>query len=95
MEAVTLRLRSEGPPPDFALPAVPDGRGADRARRGTRTVVLDGSPAEVPLLDRDALGAGDRFDGPAVATGPDATCLILAGQAARVDALGNLIVTEA
>lgn len=94
VEAVTLRVRAEGPPPDFVLPTIADGRGADTARRGERTVLVDGAPRPVPVLARDSLGAGDTFAGPALVTGVDATCLVLPGQAVEVDGFGNLVITE-
>ncbi len=48
-----------------------------------------------PVYDRARLRAGQRIDGPAVVEQFDATTLLLAGQAARVDDLGFLVIEAA
>jgi N-methylhydantoinase A len=95
VELITLRIRAEGPPSGFALPTVADGRGADAARAGDRTLVIEGREAACPVYRRDALGAGDVLAGPALIEGPDASCLMLAGQRGAVDVTGTLVLTEA
>jgi N-methylhydantoinase A/oxoprolinase/acetone carboxylase beta subunit len=95
VEIVTLRVRAEGPAPVISAPAVPAGNGPEGARRGTRTLRLDGADRECALYDRGALGEGDRFEGPAVVAGVDSTCLVLEGQSAEVDHNGNLLIQEA
>ncbi len=95
VELVNLRVRAEMPRPPFVLPPVQPGTGADGARRGARTVRLDGRDVECPVFERDGLGAEDRIAGPAVVAGVDATCLLLPGQHAEVDAVGNLLIGDA
>jgi N-methylhydantoinase A len=95
VQLVTVRVRAEGPPAAFSLPAVPEGRGADAARIGRRTVRTASTAVECPVYGRDALGRGDRFEGPALVVGVDSTCFVLAGQRGEVDALGTLVLTEA
>ena len=62
--------------------------------RGKRTVFLESGAAEATIYARERLGAGARIEGPAILTQLDATTLILPGQVAVVDRLGNLIVSE-
>jgi N-methylhydantoinase A len=95
VEIVTLRVRAEGPAPAVSAPAVPPGKGADGAQRGTRSVRLDDADRDCAVYDRDALGEGDRFYGPAVVGGVDSTCLVLEDQVAEVDRSGNLLIREA
>ena len=44
------------------------------------------------LFDRARLRAGDAFDGPAIIEQFDSTTIVLAGQSAGVDDIGNLII---
>lgn len=55
-----------------------------------RKVFLRGSWHEAQIYKRDALGAGDVLDGPAVIEQEDTTILVLPGWRGRTDALGNL-----
>ena len=95
VELITLRVRAEGPPSPFAMPAVPEGRGADGARAGERDVLVEGRTVTCPVYRRERLGAGDVLSGPAVVAGPDSTCLVLDGQRGSVDGFGTLVLTEA
>jgi len=47
---------------------------------------------EVDVYDRDQLGAGARFEGPAVFEEMSSTTVIAPGQSARVDEFGNIVV---
>ena len=95
IEVVNLRVRAEAPRPVFALPSVPPGRGSAEARRGERTVRIEGRDTACAVFERDALGAGDRLHGPTIVAGVDATCLLLPGQHAEVDGVGNLLIRDA
>ena len=95
VEVVNLRVRAEAPRRAFALPSIRPGRGSDEARRGERTVRFEGRQTACAVFERDALGAGDRLDGPAIVAGVDATCLVLPGQHAEVDGVGNLLIRDA
>jgi len=94
IEIVNLRVRAEGPPPRFEPPEVPAGTGADGGILGHRAVVVAGQERDCVVFDRDALGRGDRIEGPAVVAGVDSTCLILPGQTGTLDGAGNLIIRE-
>jgi N-methylhydantoinase A len=47
---------------------------------------------EVPLYERATLGAGDRFEGPAIVMQLDATTVVPEGWRARMDASGALLL---
>ena len=94
VEIVNLRVRAEGPETDLPLPHLSPGHGATAALAGTRRVVLDREDRDCPVYRRDGLGEGDAIDGPAIVAGLDSTCLILDGQRADVDGLGNLLIRE-
>jgi N-methylhydantoinase A len=91
MEIVTLRVEATGlmpRPPRHLLPA---GRGAP-ARSHRRVHFVSGT-VEVPVYERDALGAGDRFDGPAIVTQLDATTVLPEGWTGLVHPTGAILLT--
>ena len=65
------------------------------ARKGTHQVNFDASGGFVatPVYDRSRLGAGHRFDGPAIAEEMDSTTLVLPGYTVEVDRYGNLLIS--
>jgi len=92
VQAVNFRLTALGrlarpqptPLPTAAAAAVP---------AGGRPVSFDGVGwIETPVYDRARLAAGQRIDGPAVVEQLDATTVLLPGDRARVDGVGNLVV---
>ena len=91
VEIVTLRVAAAGRVRRFTLPTVP----ATLRRRATarRRVYFSGvgwTPSMV--FDRASLSAGATVRGPAIVEQPDATTVVLPGQRATVDRLGNLII---
>jgi N-methylhydantoinase A len=90
----TLRTTVTGLRPDVDLRALgaPDRDGP--AQVGTRKLYLDGAWIESDVLDRGALVAGDRINGPAILEQVDATTVLPPGWTAVVDELGNLAVTR-
>ncbi len=99
IELVTLRLSGFGTLPTPSPTSVRRGtsRPVRTALAGDRSMLLPGARRRrrVPVLDREALLAGNRIDGPAIVEEMDSTTLILPGQRARVDAVGNLWIREA
>lgn len=63
------------------------------ATHTTRQVFLRGAWHAAGIYSRQALGAGDTIDGPAVVEQEDTTILVLPGWQGRTDALGNLHLT--
>ena len=93
IELVTLRVEAIGRMPPPPRPVLPAGSGA--AHIGTQTVHFASGAKDVPLIDRSRLGAGDRFDGPAIITQLDATTLVAPGWQGEVHASGALLLTRA
>ncbi len=98
MQVVNARVVARGLVDPPRLAGVPrDGAGASAAEMDRRPVYVDEARGIVtcPVYDRARLRAGQRIDGPAVVEQFDATTLLLAGQAARVDDLGFLVIEAA
>jgi N-methylhydantoinase A len=64
--------------------------------KGRRRIVTEAAPEGVnaPVLDREAMPAGHRFAGPAIAEQSDTTTLVEPGWGAEVDPSGNLVLTR-
>ncbi|HEX6919250.1 MAG TPA: hydantoinase/oxoprolinase family protein [Actinomycetes bacterium] len=94
VEWVNLRVSGIGPitrPQLRELPAR-DG-GPERARTGVRRVFFD-AYVDTPVYWRPDLAPGDVIGGPAVIEEFGSTVPLHPGFAARVDAIGNLVVTK-
>jgi N-methylhydantoinase A len=91
IELVTLRVEATGRMPPPPRPVLAPGSGA--APQDHRLVRFASGAREVPLFERARLGAGDRFDGPAIVTQLDATTLVLPGWAAEVHSSGAILLT--
>ena len=94
---VNLRTAGIGRRPRFDLAALaPDPGGSVKAaRRGTRPVWFGGAWRDAAIYARLDLPAGAMIAGPAVLEQPDATTVVDPGLAARVDALGNVVLERA
>jgi N-methylhydantoinase A len=92
VEIVTLRVTAAGRVRRFALPTL-STRPPDRRRAGRRPVYFAGAGwTSCPVLDRATLGAGAVVRGPAIVEQLDATTVVLPGQRAAVDGVGNLVI---
>jgi N-methylhydantoinase A len=91
VEWVNQRVTGVGPIRKPSLPQAAAGGGAGRARTGSRPVYFD-DWVEAAVYDRVRLGAGDVVEGPAVLEEFSSTVPVHPGFAARVDALGNLVI---
>ena len=90
VELVNLRLHLAGPTPAVELPVIATGEAApERAD----TSPVHGIDSPVPVYDRDALRAGQGFDGPAIVREAVTTTWVAPGWSARVDPVGNLLLT--
>ncbi|HEY2985780.1 MAG TPA: hydantoinase/oxoprolinase family protein [Jatrophihabitantaceae bacterium] len=96
VEWVNLRVSGIGPitrPELRELPARPGT--AEVARTGTRPVCFDGeSYVDTAIYWRPDLATGDQIAGPAVVEEFGATIPLHPGFHARVDPLGNLVITR-
>ncbi len=77
--------------PSLAEPAG-DGTGALRARR---RAYLGGEWLDLPVLDREGLGAGSEVDGPAIVELAGSTCLVRERWSGRIDEAGSLVLRHA
>lgn len=64
VEAVTARVRVRIPAPALEPPLPPSGGRSHPSR--DQEVIVDGRRLRAPMVDRSALGAGDRVEGPAL-----------------------------
>lgn len=94
---MNLRAAVIGHRPRFDLSSIApsaDGVDAARATIGQRPVRHAGTWLDVPVLDRLALAVGESIAGPAIFEQDDTTVWVEPGFGARVDALGNLVITR-
>lgn len=95
VEIVNLRVEATGHTGRITLPEIPAASSRHPEPATQRPASLDGSAvAPVPVFRREALGAGHVIEGPAIVDQLDSTTVILPGQFALTDRLGNMIVTE-
>ena len=80
---------------DLAALAPPESATRKAAERGVRTVWFDGTAQEATVWSRLDLPAGAEIAGPAILEQADATIVVDPGLTARVDRLGNLVITRA
>ena len=79
---------------DLALLAPDTDATMEGARRGIRTIFVDGGWREAAIYDRLALPAGATIDGPAILEQSDTTILIEPGLVGTVDHFGNVLIGE-
>ncbi len=95
VELVNVRVTARAEVAELALPEASSGTGAEAARVDSVEVYVGAARREVPRYDRAGLGHGDRFTGPAIVAGVDATVFVEDGQHVEVDRYGNLLIEEA
>jgi N-methylhydantoinase A len=94
VEIVNLRCRVIAPGliPELAPPPKRDGT-AERAHVASNDQwYAAGGWSDAPVYIREMLGAGDRFEGPAVVAQMDATTAIPPGWTAHLDSAGNIVI---
>ena len=94
---MTFRVQAEIEVPRFEPKRLPPGDGAAaRAILGERPLYdLERDRfATAAIYDRAKLLPGDRIAGPAIVAQFDATTIVLAGQNARVDAHGLIVIED-
>jgi N-methylhydantoinase A len=94
IQAVTWRLSASSASATFEPGRVPAGSGATPT--GRRAVVFDRGAAafDTPVFERAALGAGDRFDGPAIVEERETTVVVRPGWHVEVGADGSIVATR-
>jgi N-methylhydantoinase A len=94
VEIVTLRVDAQGVFPAPAVRQVEAGGKPEEAIVSRQTMHLASGPVACPVYDRARLGAGATVEGPAIITQLDTTTLVLEGQRATTDRVGNLLIVE-
>ena len=94
VQVVSLRLVIAASTPKPVLEAVEVANDPPQPLRQVN-VYMDGAFREVPLYQRSALRATQRFDGPAVVVQDDTTTCVLPGYTVTVDRHGNLVIRTA
>jgi N-methylhydantoinase A len=94
---VTLRTAAIGRRAPFDLTALapPDTASLEAARRPSRKVWFANAWHESQVWSRLDLPVGTLIHGPAILEQPDATTIVDPGLVARVDELGNVVITRA
>jgi N-methylhydantoinase A/oxoprolinase/acetone carboxylase beta subunit len=95
---VTVRVTGIGRMPSLRWPRLEREQGeVSRAQVHEQETVfgVDGGIANLPtkIYSRPHLGAGDELSGPAIIEQTDSTTLVPPGAAARVDEIGNIVIT--
>jgi N-methylhydantoinase A len=92
VQLVNLRLTIAGATPKPSLASVPAARGPATPWKVVEAW-FDGRLCSVDLHQREDLRAEHHLPGPAIVVQEDTTTIIPPGFAARVDGLGNLVIT--
>ncbi|MDR5701136.1 hydantoinase/oxoprolinase family protein [Agromyces aerolatus] len=93
IEIVTLRTRVVGRLENPSAFTVADAASAEFVHE-IRQVVFDGEAVDTIVTERDDLGAGHEFTGPAIVIEATATTVVPPGFTVRVDAHGSLVITN-
>lgn len=95
LEIISWRLACRAPPREIRVAPPDSGSGAslEAARRGYRKVLFETHGwQECAVYDRNKLGIGARFPGPALIEERESTCVVGPGALISVDGLRNLVL---
>jgi N-methylhydantoinase A len=96
LELVTLRVVADGKTEKPALQSFrPKARSSAEPISVRRAYFDETGWIDCPVYDRDTLPAEQSFTGPAIVMETGSTTVVLPGDAARVDSLGNIIISIA
>jgi len=95
VEIVNVRCRAVGVSPRIELPRIGKVRaGSSPPAAAIAKCFLSGASREMPFYERAQLRHGHEFSGPAIITEYSATSIVPVGWRARVDAYGQIHVTQ-
>jgi N-methylhydantoinase A len=95
VRVLNLHVALIGRRPKLDLSALaPQGGSIESAKQATRAIYVDGAWHQATIYARHALPLGAVVPGPAILEQQDATILVEPDLAARVDALGNIIIAR-
>jgi len=92
VEIVTLGVTAVGNLSQPTLPRLAANTDVRQAQVGTQPVFFQSGLRDCPVYDRDKLGAGAEFTGPAIVTQLDATTLVGLGHTVRIDEVGSMVI---
>jgi len=92
VEVTTERLRVIGTIPPIDLPRLVNE--GPTSPPGHRAIYLDGDYRQAKVYQRDHLRRDDVVHGPGIVEQEDTTTIILPGWSARIDHLGNIVITR-
>ena len=73
------------------IPKIPADQGLDRSLKGTRSVDFDEAGVHnAAIYNRETLGAGATFEGPAIIEEAGTTSVVFPGQSVGIDDYGNI-----
>jgi len=95
LEVVAWRVLAQGPKPELLLEKRHGSADASRALKGRRPVFSPeaGGMIDCDVYDRNLLGPGASFSGPAIVEEAESTAVIGRDATADIDQAGNLVVT--
>ena len=91
VDLVNLRLIATLPVEKPKLEEPAKGGGAEATRREAN---FGGEWIEVPVLDRERMGAGSPVEGPAIVEFKESTCVVRPGWRGVVDGVGTLVLEK-
>jgi N-methylhydantoinase A len=93
-EIVNLRAVAQGQAPALPAADLPKGDGDPSAAKiRDHAMWIGGEERAAVIYDRARLRQGDVIEGPAIITEMDSTTLVEHDCRARVDAVGNILIT--
>jgi len=93
VEFVNLRLAAFGALDRSSVDRPEAAEGSKSARIGERETIYNGERLSTPIFDRTRLGKDDRLSGPLIVEEKSATTVVPPGWQARVDDIGNILIT--
>jgi len=91
IEVVTIKVTAICRTPQPELPEIARAEGPAEPL-GSRDVVFEEGPLKTPVYAREALRAGQTFDGPALIEEPASVAVVRPGQHVSVNGYGHLII---
>jgi len=92
VEVVNVRVRMIASAEKITLPRKPKANPDSNAVLKSKRVMFDRQWLETPVLDRERLLPGNRFEGPAIVHEYSATTVVLPGCRAEVDEYLNVVI---
>ncbi len=92
VEVITLGVTAVGSLSRPELPRLERSGPLAQAIIGTQAVFFRDGVRDCPVIDRNKLGAGAEFVGPAIVTQLDATTLVAPGDSVKIDDVGAMVV---